>query len=729
MNNQGQNQSASALAQELAHVESQLQQIESQIENLLHRQQSLQDSRSRLQRLVAADARAPRVADWAAASFPWDTQVQTLLQSVFNLNSWRPLQREIINATLQGRDALALLPAGGGKSLCYQLPALVDPQGHVTLVVSPLLALIVDQVGHLQKLNISVSALTSLSSKEELNQVLKSLDQADTTPRLLYCTPERIASSKRFIAKLEKLYKGNRLSRIAIDESHCASAWGNDFRPDYRKLGVLRQQFPNVPILALTATATASVCKDITSILQIDGAEIFRNSIDRPNLFYEVKPKPATATELLNDIASWIKGNFPNGESGIVYCLTRKDTESTAEELSQRGIACAAYHADLDPAVRMSCHTSWAEGTLQVVVATIAFGMGISKADVRFVVHHTMSKSTENYYQESGRAGRDGLPATCRLYYRFSDYLRQAAVVSMETNWAVHLLGMLNYCASSGASGSGGGSGAGSGSGGSAGGCRRGIMCRHFAEAPAPCDAMCDYCLRVKNATTNNKSGGSAGGSGGGGSTANGLLPRIDVSEACKTAIEVLKTWPATDKRATLTQLIDKWIKTHPCGGSGGGSGSGAVAEETKINKKKDKLSKDECERMVEVMVLSDILRLDFGFTAYATNVYLKIGPAATSVVEGRRKVEMVVVPLSAGDSGGSSSRIDVAMKPGNTGTNFNTSNAGAGGSNGGEGSGKRRQVAAVEAAAVAAEERNKKSKPEPEVVNILDDTDDDDFV
>ncbi|KAL4519136.1 hypothetical protein Ndes2526A_g00239 [Nannochloris sp. 'desiccata'] len=358
MSHQSQHQSPSALAQELAHVETQLRQLESQIENLLHRQQTLQESRDRLQRLVAADARAPRVADWAAASFPWDMQVQNLLRSVFRLSSWRPLQREIINATLQGRDALALLPAGGGKSLCYQLPALVDPQGNVTVVVSPLLALIVDQVAHLHKLNIPVSALTSLSPKEELNHVLKSLDQADTTPRLLYCTPERIASSKRFISKLEKLYKSGRLSRFAIDESHCASSWGNDFRPDYRKLGILRQQFPNVPILALTATATASVCEDVTTILQIDGAEIFRNSIDRPNLFYEVKPKPPTAVELLDDIASWIKWNFPSGESGIVYCLTRKDAESTAEELSQRGIACAAYHADLDPSRRMSCHTS-----------------------------------------------------------------------------------------------------------------------------------------------------------------------------------------------------------------------------------------------------------------------------------------------------------------------------------------------------------------------------------
>lgn len=665
-------------------------------------------------------------------------QVQNLLRSVFRLSSWRPLQREIINATLQGRDALALLPAGGGKSLCYQLPALVDPQGNVTVVVSPLLALIVDQVAHLHKLNIPVSALTSLSPKEELNHVLKSLDQADTTPRLLYCTPERIASSKRFISKLEKLYKSGRLSRFAIDESHCASSWGNDFRPDYRKLGILRQQFPNVPILALTATATASVCEDVTTILQIDGAEIFRNSIDRPNLFYEVKPKPPTAVELLDDIASWIKWNFPSGESGIVYCLTRKDAESTAEELSQRGIACAAYHADLDPSRRMSCHTSWSDGSLQVIVATVAFGMGVSKADVRFVVHHTMSKSTENYYQESGRAGRDGLPAHCRLYYRFSDYLRQAAVVSMETNWEQHLKSMLRYCAADAAAAAAKGAnyhGRGRSGDSILGGCRRGVLCRHFAEAPAPCPAMCDYCFRVSDSTQ--------GGGGVGSSRVfnSDLLPKVDMSEACKTAIEVLKTWPATDKRATLTQLIEKWIKTHSSGNKirdgdcvFGGDVVAASQKSKKLNK--DNLSKDECERMVEGMVLHDILRLDFGFTAYGTNVYLKIGPGATAVLEGRRKVEIAEVAVAGSSSGGGNGgggNIDVAVKPGTDNTDKADNAAVRGGNKILNGCGKRSQLAEAEAS--AAEQRNKKirqqqGEEEPEVVNLMDDTDnDDDFV
>lgn len=367
---------------------------------------------------------------------------------------------------------------------------------------------------------------------------------------------------------------------------------------------MLRQQFPDTPILALTATATASVCTDVTNILHIDGAEVFRSSIDRPNLFYEVKSKPSTAAELADDIATWIKSNFPAGDSGIVYCLTRKDTESTAGELSQRGIACAAYHADMDATTRMSVHTAWSEGSLQVIVATVAFGMGVSKSDVRFVIHHTMSKSCENYYQESGRAGRDGKPAHCRLYYRFGDYLRQASVVSMESAWETHLRSMLRYA------------------GGAGGGCRRAALCRHFAEAPAPCHRMCDTCAgRAVGAT----------------------VEKIDVTEAAKGALEVLKNWAGAEKRATLTQLVDKW-RTGP---------GGALAKQ---------LGREECERVVEGLVSADILRLDFGFTAYSTNVYLKVGPKANIVLEGRQKVEIAAVVERGPET-------EVAIKPGEANT------------------------------------------------------------
>ena len=206
-----------AAGDQLAQVEAQLRSVERQIESLLTRQSELQAERERLQRLAASEARAPR-ADWAQGTFPWDSEVASFLRSPFRLAAWRPLQREVINATLQGRDVVCLMPSGGGKSLCYQLPALVAPPGSVTLVVSPLLALITDQVAHLRKVGIAAGALTSLSSKEEVNAVLKSLDVAETSPRLLYVTPERVAASKRLMSKLEKLYKAGRFARVAVDE-------------------------------------------------------------------------------------------------------------------------------------------------------------------------------------------------------------------------------------------------------------------------------------------------------------------------------------------------------------------------------------------------------------------------------------------------------------------------------------------------------------------------------
>ncbi|KAK9809014.1 hypothetical protein WJX72_007915 [[Myrmecia] bisecta] len=576
-------------AEELLLVTDELDQVEEQIEQLLARQHQLQAHKEQLLRITEADRRAPR-ADWHG-TFTWDADVQQTLQDTFSLQAFRPLQREVINASMQGRDVLCLLPSGGGKSLCYQLPALVG--GGVTLVVSPLLSLIQDQVHGLRLLGIPAISLTSLTPKEEVAEVYKQIDN-DKELRLLYATPERVVSAKRFMSKLEKLYKAGRLARIAIDEAHCCSQWGNDFRPDYKKLGVLKQQFPDVPILALTATATDRVCDDLRTILRIEGCESFRSSINRPNLFYEVRQKASTAAQVTADIVSWIQANYASGESGIVYCLTRKDCETLTGELQAAGLACGFYHADMDPHQREHIHQQWSAGTLQVIVATIAFGMGINKVDVRFVIHHSLSKSLENLYQESGRAGRDLKPAHCLLFYRFSDVLRQAAIVAYEANWQPNLYSVMRYASALST-------------------CRRVIVGRHFGEAPAECSAMCDCCAR------------------------GAPVVKKDVTGAAVAVVDALASLPTADKRATLLQLIDRWRASK-------------VPAEAKAAKA---MSRDENERLIAQLVYEDYLQMDFGFTAYATNAYLKASPKAAQLTAGKKTVYMECVEVQADEAAG----------------------------------------------------------------------------
>lgn len=354
----------------------------------------------------------------------WSKDVKVALKDRFHLRGFRPNQLEAINATLAGKDAFVLMPTGGGKSLCYQLPAIVNSgktQG-VTVVISPLLSLMQDQVEHLQKLKIQALLVNSEVTAEYRRLVMNCLkeQQPHKFCQLLYITPELISKSQAMVNAFRDLHRRRKLARFVIDEAHCVSQWGHDFRPDYKLLGEVRQQFPGVPVIALTATATENVKIDVIHNLGIKNCETFSQSFNRPNLNYEVRSK-TKAKDVLNSIASTINTSY-RGQSGIIYCLSRKNCEDIAAKLRKEyNIMAHHYHAGMEAEEKKKVQRQWQAGAYNVIIATIAFGMGIDKPDVRFVIHHTIPKSLEGYYQETGRAGRDGKRSGCYLYYGYQD--------------------------------------------------------------------------------------------------------------------------------------------------------------------------------------------------------------------------------------------------------------------------------------------------------------------
>ena len=322
-----------------------------------------------------------------------------------------------------GGDALVLMPTGGGKSLCYQIPAIARQQAGqgITVVISPLIALMHDQVGALHEAGVSAAFLNSTLSGEEASQVEKRLLRGDIT--MLYAAPERV-TTPRFLAQLDSLYERGQLALFAIDEAHCVSQWGHDFRPEYRALTVLHERFPHVPRIALTATADALTRQDIVERLQLQEAGQFVSSFDRPNISYTIVEKREAAQQLLRFI-----GAEHAGEAGIVYCQSRRRVEEVAQMLCDQGIDALPYHAGLDVAVRQANQDRFLRSEGIVMVATVAFGMGINKPDVRFVAHLDMPKNIEGYYQETGRAGRDGEPADAWMCYGLQDVVNQRRMI------------------------------------------------------------------------------------------------------------------------------------------------------------------------------------------------------------------------------------------------------------------------------------------------------------
>ena len=394
-------------------------------------------------------------------------RLPALLKQIFGYDSFRPLQQEIMAATLDGLDTVAILPTGAGKSLCYQLPALA--RDGLTVVVSPLIALMKDQVDQLHAAGVAATYLNSTLDPAELRSRHDDLDAGKF--QLLYVAPERLLAGD-FPRKLA----GWKIAAIAVDEAHCISEWGHDFRPEYRQLATLRERFPGVPFIALTATATPRVREDIIGQLRLREPRVFISSFNRPNLSYRVLPKAKPERQV------WEFAAARPQDAGIVYCQSRKATEALAAVLRNEGISAVAYHAGMDAAERTKNQEAFLRDEARVVCATVAFGMGINKPNVRWVIHADLPKNVEGYYQETGRAGRDGLPADCLLLYSRGDVVKQLRFLDEITDEQAHAIArsqldqMTGYAEDEG--------------------CRRGHLLGYFGEDwPHENCGGCDSCL------------------------------------------------------------------------------------------------------------------------------------------------------------------------------------------------------------------------------------------
>lgn len=645
-----------AVATKLESLDTEISSVQDQIAELQRLKDSLVRERSSvyngylatLQRDSGSGSKRKLGVDFTATSFAWSDEIRLAAMQVFGIPSFRFCQEGVINAAMEGRNAVVVMPTGGGKSLCYQLPAVLRPG--VTLVVSPLISLMTDQVLHLREVGIEAELLCGSTSREETNDILRQIRHGRRTAddddrplasssshtnhsdgvKLLYVTPERIAKSKTCLSALQSAYEQGRLSRIVIDEAHCCSQMGHDYRPDYAKLSLLRRLFPKVPIMCLTATCGPKVLKEILEIIDLppttepDNAApgrtiYFTAPLFRPNLMYRVVQRPQQAKAANEAIVDYILQHHA-GESGIVYCLSQSDTEATAKalvELSKGRIATGCYHAGLDDGSKQSIHTHWRTGKIQVVCATIAFGMGIDKPDVRFVIHACISKSLDGYYQETGRAGRDGERSDCLLFYRPQDAIRMSSLVASEPTGAEKLAAMLEYAQSAR--------------------CRRQLFAEYFSDMFDKSDdqrgkacGICDNC------------------------TGHHQELLIDARKEMYQLLAVLAEMNRQGGRITLTSLSDV------ARGLGGGkfnldpnspdSGSKGKAKANASNKAgvvdiqaaaggRITLHRDVVDRLIVHGILSGWIGQAYQATAYTVNVYLRTGSKATRFLRHGKEV------------------------------------------------------------------------------------------
>ncbi|XP_052015843.1 recQ-like DNA helicase BLM isoform X2 [Apodemus sylvaticus] len=540
-------------------------------------------------------------------NFPHTKEMMKIFHKKFGLHNFRTNQLEAINAALLGEDCFILMPTGGGKSLCYQLPACVSPG--VTIVISPLRSLIVDQVQKLTSFDIPATYLTGDKTDSEAANIYLQLSKKDPIIKLLYVTPEKVCASNRLISTLENLYERKLLARFVIDEAHCVSQWGHDFRQDYKRMNMLRQKFPSVPVMALTATANPRVQKDILTQLKILRPQVFSMSFNRHNLKYYVLPKKPKKVAF--DCLEWIRKHHPY-DSGIIYCLSRRECDTMAVTLQREGLAALAYHAGLSDSARDEVQHKWInQDSCQVICATIAFGMGIDKPDVRFVIHASLPKSVEGYYQESGRAGRDGEISHCVLFYTYHDVTRLKRLIMMEKDGNYHtrethvnnLYSMVHYCENITE-------------------CRRIQLLAYFGEKgfnPDFCkkypDVSCDNCCKTKDYKTK------------------------DVTDDVKNIVRFVQehsSSPGTRNigpagRFTLNMLVDIFL------------GSKSAKVQSGIFGKGSAYSRHNAERLFKKLILDKILDEDLYINANDQPIaYVMLGTKAHSVLSGHLKVDFM---------------------------------------------------------------------------------------
>ncbi|KAM6388235.1 recQ-like DNA helicase BLM [Pluvialis apricaria] len=550
----------------------------------------------------------PALERFRGMKFSHSEGMMNIFHKRFGLHCFRTNQLEAINAALLGEDCFILMPTGGGKSLCYQLPACVS--AGVTIVISPLRSLIIDQVQKLKTLDIAATYLTGDRTDADASKIYMQLSKKDPVIKLLYVTPEKVCASSRLMSALENLYDRKLLARFVIDEAHCVSQWGHDFRQDYKRLNMLRKKFHSVPMMALTATANPRVQKDIQNQLEMLKPQVFTMSFNRHNLKYDVLPKKPKKVAM--DCLEWIKKYHPH-DSGIIYCLSRHECDTTAAILQKEGLAALAYHAGLTDSNRDLVQKKWInqEGC-QVICATIAFGMGIDKPDVRYVIHASLPKSIEGYYQESGRAGRDGEMSHCLLFYSYSDVTRLRRLILMEKDGNSHtrqthfnnLYSMVHYCEN-------------------VVDCRRMQLLAYFGETnfnPTFCkdhpEVTCDNCSRKKdyksrNVTDEVKS-----------------IVRF-VQEHCGQVGRINAKGNTGSGRYTLNMMVDIFLGTKSAKIQSGIFGKGAA------------YSRHNAERLFRKLVLDKILDEDLYITANDQAVaYVILGQKAQAVLDGSLQVE-----------------------------------------------------------------------------------------